>query len=247
MRSLFRFGSAEAGNSSSCSHYSSSVAVFSVDGCGVIAIPSAALGSNKSMQPTVRRRTRLKRSVSPVVKREKIQYPFVPKSTSSLIPGHYWALPLSDGSYGCGRVIQLKAPAMTGARVSFLAAVLDWHSRGAPSSESIAGATCLAQGHVHIKAITEIGGLVLGHRGLELDGIEPWLFRGAHGWQNSQVQLGFISVRPQTPEDSELPVFSTWGFDFAANIADARFVKRSGPWANKLVQATRSKQRAPGA
>jgi hypothetical protein len=179
--------------------------------------------------------------------RSKSQYPFVPKSTSSLLPGHFWALPLSDGSFGCGRVVQLMPREMTGARVSFLAAVLDWHSAEPPTSDSIALAPCVTQGHVHLKAITESGGSILGHRVLDKDGIEPWLFRGAHGWQNSNVQLGFIPVRSQQPEDHELPVFSTWGFDVAVNIADARFVKHTGVWANKRVQATRSKQRAPDA
>jgi hypothetical protein len=179
--------------------------------------------------------------------RKKPQYPFVPKSTSSLAPGQFWALPLSDGSFGCARVVQLKPREMTGARVAFLAAVLDWHSLEPPTTDAIALAPCLTQGDVHLKAITESGGSILGYRALEEDGIEPWLFRGAHGWQNSSVQLGFILVRPQKPEDSELPVFSTWGFNFAANIADARFVKRTGPWANKRVQPTRSKQRAADA
>ena len=35
----------------------------------------------------------------------------------------FWALPLSDGSFGCGRVIQLAPAEMMGARVSFLGAV----------------------------------------------------------------------------------------------------------------------------
>jgi hypothetical protein len=124
---------------------------------------------------------------------------------------------------------------MMGARVSFLAAVLDWHSAEPPTPEAIALAPCVTQGHVHLKAITETGGSILGYRALDADGIQPWLFRGAHGWQNSNVQLGFIPVRPQQPEDRDLPVFSTWGFDVAARIADARFVQRTGPWANKRV------------
>jgi hypothetical protein len=132
---------------------------------------------------------------------------------------------------------------MTSARVSFLAAVLDWHSSEPPTSEAIAGAPCVTQGHAHLKAITETGGSVLGYRALEEDGLEPWLFRGAHGWQNSDVQRGFIRIRPQTPEDRELPVFSVWGFDVAVVIADARFVKRSGPWANKSMQPTREDAR----
>jgi hypothetical protein len=168
----------------------------------------------------------------------RVTYPFVPKSAASLIPGQFWALPLSNGTFGCGRVVQLAPTGMMGARVSFLGAVLDWVSTSPPTSAAIAGVPCVSQGHVHIKAITETGGEILGHRSLNLDGIEPWLFRGAHGWQNSSVQEGLIPVRPQTPADNELPVFSTWGYDFAVGIAEARFVTKTGPWANKRLQGT---------
>ena len=162
------------------------------------------------------------------------QYPFVPKSTSSLVPGQFWALPLSDGSFGCGRVVQLMPREMMvhvsrPGRRSGLAfrrtadaqihcACAMCHSRPCPSESNNGNR-----------------GLNSGSRALDADGIQPWLFRGAHGWQNSNVQLGFIPVRPQQPEDRDLPVFSTWGFDIAASIADARFVQRTGPWANKRV------------
>ena len=112
-----------------------------------------------------------------------------------------------------------------GARVTFLAGVLDWHSSELPTVDVIAGAACIAQGVAHLKVITESGGSVLGFRELALDEIEPWLFRAAHGWQNSEVLRGFVAVRPQTPDDNELPVLSTWGLRVACDIADNRFVK----------------------
>ena len=58
------------------------------------------------------------------------------------------------------------------------------------------------------------------------------------GWQNSFVQEGLSPIRPQTPQDTDLPVFSTWGYHFALGIAEARFVTKSGPWANKRLQGT---------
>lgn len=180
-----------------------------------------------------------------MAKMRRITYPFVPKSTASLTPGQFWALPLSNGQFGCGRVIQLAPTEMIGARVSFLGAVLDWVSPSPPTLENISGAECVAQGHVHIKAITETGGAIIGHRALELDGIAPWLFRGAHGWQNSFVQDGLIPVRPQTPEDEVLPVFSTWGYDFALGIAEARFVTKTGPWAGESMKGPTTTNRGP--
>ena len=116
-----------------------------------------------------------------------IRYPFAPKSALSLKPGQFWALPLSDGSFGCAAVIQLMPKEMMGARVSFLAGVLDWHGEELPSAESIAHSSCLKQGGVHFKTITETGGFILGYRPLEANGIEPWTFRDAEGWKNSNI------------------------------------------------------------
>jgi len=36
-------------------------------------------------------------------------YPFIPKSNRYLEVGQFWALPLSDGRYGCGRVMAVPA------------------------------------------------------------------------------------------------------------------------------------------
>ncbi len=109
----------------------------------------------------------------------------------------------------------------------FLAAVLDWHGDAPPTGESIAGAKCLDQGQVHLKAITETGGCILGYRSLELDNIEPWEFRGAMFHVNSFVHRGLEPVRPQQPTDRRLPVLSTWGYDLLAPIAEDHFVKAS--------------------
>lgn len=39
----------------------------------------------------------------------EIRYPFVPKSNRFLAAGQYWALPLSNGQFGCGRVMDVPA------------------------------------------------------------------------------------------------------------------------------------------
>ena len=53
-------------------------------------------------------------------------YPFKPTSTTKLQPGDFWALPLADGRFGCGRVITIKADAGPGQRSMLLAGVMDW-------------------------------------------------------------------------------------------------------------------------
>ena len=165
------------------------------------------------------------------MKQKRLVYPLIPKSAGWLIPGQFWALPLSDGTFGCGRVIEVPTADQRVSRMEFLAGVVDWHGPVEPTSELIAGAPCLTQGRAHIRAITRTGGALLGHRDLASDGVEPWLFRGAHHHANSEVLRGFMPLRPQTPEDRGLPVLSTWGYDVPRVVAEARFVKRTGPWA----------------
>jgi hypothetical protein len=162
------------------------------------------------------------------MKQKRLTYPFVPKSANWLRAGHFWALPLSDGTFGCARVIEVPAADSGRSRVMFLAGVLHWHSSIVPTPDSIAGAQCLDQGHAHIRAITRTGGEILGFRDLAADHIEPWTFRGAHFWRNSEVYRGLVPVRAQRPEDNDLPVLSTWGYGVPCVIAEARFVEKKG-------------------
>jgi hypothetical protein len=150
-------------------------------------------------------------------------YPFVPRSAQALLPGQFWAIPLSDGSFACGRVVQLKPLGGTGSRVMFLAAVLDWHGHLPPTAESIVGAKCLAQGQAHLKVITQTGGCILGHRTLESDDIGPWEFRGAMCHVNSYVYRGLEPLRPQQASDTCLPVLDTWGYHVPVVIAETHF------------------------
>ncbi len=159
------------------------------------------------------------------MKAKRLNYPFVPKSANWLIAGQFWALPLSDGTFGCARVIEVPPAETRMSRMMFLAGVVDWHSSALPTSDSIAGAQCLDQGQAHIRAITRTGGEILGIRQLAADGIEPWLFRGGSFWRNNEVFRGHTPIRLQTLDDNNLPVLSTWGYEVPRVIAEARFVK----------------------
>ena len=117
-------------------------------------------------------------------------YPFVPKSNRYLQPGQFWALPLSDGRYGCGRVMVVPAFGPKD-RVNFVAGLAGWIGSELPTEDSIAGAPVLLQAKTHIDAIAKTGGSVLGIRSLELDrlvAIDPYDYRvgAVHrvwGWQ----------------------------------------------------------------
>ena len=154
-------------------------------------------------------------------------YPFVPKSNANLWAGQFWAVPLSDGHFGCGRVLDvpptgdLHVPA--NARM-FLAGLLDWVGPQPPSTESIAGAVLIAQGFAHIKTILTTGGVILGWRDLEADGIVPQHWRSHVAGGTVWVYEGARRLRPATGGDRDLPVMSTWGYSVLQLLADQRLV-----------------------
>lgn len=147
-------------------------------------------------------------------------YPFTPKSSTKLSPGDFWSIPLQDGSFACGRVIALPPKGRPGAKVSFLGGLLDWHAPVPPTADSIARCQTIKQGVMHVLAITSTGGQVLGHRALELDGIEP--FEMING---NVVQRGFDPVRAWERRDNDLlPTFSTWGYNMISQYAHKNFL-----------------------
>ena len=74
---------------------------------------------------------------------------------------------------------------------------------------------------MHIKAILETGGCVLGNRSLASDGLSAFTF--IHG---ATIQKGFTPVRKWRKQDNEnLPTFSWWGYDVAQIIANKHFAE----------------------
>jgi hypothetical protein len=84
-----------------------------------------------------------------------MKYPFVPKSTSYLEEGQIISIPLSNGTYACGRVLELKYEGTKRDSRQFILGLMAWHGNEPPSSESITGTTILDHGQVHIKTIKE--------------------------------------------------------------------------------------------
>jgi hypothetical protein len=98
------------------------------------------------------------------------RYPFVPRSNRYLRAGQYWALPLRDGRFACGRVMAVPAFGPRD-RVGVVVGLTDWLGQGPPTSEQIAGRSILEQAKSRFEAITNTGGEVLGMRLLDLDGL----------------------------------------------------------------------------
>lgn len=176
---------------------------------------------------------------------ESMSYPFVPRSNSSLRPGQFWGLRLSDGRYACGRVLAVprKDSESLAPRVIFLGGLQDWVGADLPTSDSIAGTSVLEQGFVHVKAIQEHGGAIQGHRPLELDGIRPFAAapRVPPGWEEwSEMQraqysrfsatllTGYdFSSLPERERWQRMTGIGLWGYGVLEVLAEAQFVKRA--------------------
>jgi hypothetical protein len=150
-----------------------------------------------------------------------VAYPFEPKSTRSLTPGDYWAVPLADGGFACGRVLQTEGDHLPTPTRTFFGGLHGWFGKSPPTSEDIAGAALVAFGIMHVRAIVRVGGRVLGNRPLEADGLELPLMLDAHGGPTTRVVRGAQTVRAaRRAEWGRLPVLGFWGYNFIQTLAD---------------------------
>jgi len=151
----------------------------------------------------------------------KTAYPFIPKSTASLSPGDFWSIPLSNGSYGCGLVLQLAPPGSPGVRVSFCGALLDWNGHAVPDPTVLANRTVLAQGYMHILSIKNFG-QVLGNLAID-DRPSPIIWRDG----GQHILQGYDVIRKWTVADRGLfPVLEYWGWDIIKEKAEQLLVHR---------------------
>ncbi len=163
-----------------------------------------------------------------------IQYPFVPKSTAYMREGHFWHIPLSNGRFACGRVLQFDL--RYGKRHSrmFLAGLLDWYGKKLPTANSIAGCKLLEQGGVHIRTIACNQSAILGWRSLDDDLLQPFLELSQTPGQGCWLMRGLEYLRPATlQEQKTLYVHSTWGPSVIRLLAERYLVKKS-PLMEKL-------------
>lgn len=128
---------------------------------------------------------------------DKIQYPFTPKSTASLVPGQFWGIPLKNGTFACGRVLSFSIDER-GRRHTwyFLAGLIDWSGVVPPTAESIAGKKVIAFGSAHMDAILDHGRKILGYRSLDADSAQPDLLI-----VGEELCLGLEYVREATNKD----------------------------------------------
>jgi hypothetical protein len=92
---------------------------------------------------------------------------------------------------------------------------------------------------MHLKAIREGGGTILGNRPLEDDNIEPWLFV-----DGGVVRKGLQVLRAAEPGEAEsLPVFKTWGYNVILRFAERMSASGAGPQNNRMKLTKPAKAR----
>jgi hypothetical protein len=146
-----------------------------------------------------------------------ITYPFEPRSITYLRAGQFWAVPLSDSRFACGRVLHVPGPSdpepslYLNTRI-FLAGLMDWSGDEPPTAQAIAGYKLLEQGRVHVAALTDTGSKILGQRDLELDGLTGLLEVSHRGGGTVWLYEGGRRLRAATSQERQtLPVMSVWG------------------------------------
>lgn len=157
---------------------------------------------------------------------KKLSYPFQPKSNRYLIPGQFWPIPLSNGTFACGRVLEVSSEY----NKAFIGGLMDWIGNEPPTSEDLRGSSIIKQGDGHIKMIQEtaIDGMIFGHRDLELDNLEVAYFRSQEMFaDNCMLQKGYKEIRPITKEEHQkYNTLSTWGYGVIKFSAEDMFVKK---------------------
>jgi hypothetical protein len=163
-----------------------------------------------------------------------IAYPFEPKSITYLRAGQFWVITLSDGRFGCGRVLHVPGPSEPGPSLYlntriFLAGLMDWSGDDPPTAQAIAGYKLLEQGRAHVAAITDAGSKILGQRDLELDGLSGLLQVSHRAGGTVWLYEGGRRLRPATDQERQaLPVMSVWGRQVIALLPE-RHLTHSEP------------------
>lgn len=149
------------------------------------------------------------------------KFPFRPKSTAALRPGQYWAVPFGPGLFACGRVLQVGGDHVPVQTRAFFGGLHKWAGYSPPTAEAIAGAGFVDFGVMHIRAITQTGGEILGERLLENDGIALPLLLSARGGTDTKVLRGADTLRSaRRSEWGTLPELGFWGSDFIIQLAE---------------------------
>ena len=144
-----------------------------------------------------------------------------------MVPGPFWAVPISGGYFGCGRVLQIGGTQIGKTRTAFFGGLQDWIGDAPPTSESIAGTGIARFGVMHLKAIIEVGGEILGVRPLDLDGIGLPDLHSAHSLSANILRGADIVRLAREDEWGTRPVLQWWSYGYIEQLAEELATTRS--------------------
>lgn len=134
--------------------------------------------------------------------------------------GQFWPIPLSDGKFACGIVLDL----VRGSNREFLAGLVNWCGPKEPQPRDIAWLDVVEQGIGHIKIIQEGCGRIIGV--LPSDSLPPsplmWTEHiGGNEWGLYRgLELTEVIDAEQAKEYQRK---RTWGYDVINLLAEKRF------------------------
>ncbi len=102
----------------------------------------------------------------------KTRYPFVLKSRAKLLVGQFWTMPIFGERFACGRILRLPGAVRSPQARLVVVGIYEWLGQTAPTEETIARRTIVAEGIVHVRALRENQVIVQEFRRLSLDRIK---------------------------------------------------------------------------
>jgi hypothetical protein len=128
---------------------------------------------------------------------------------------------MSDGRFACGRVLQLGGEENPTPARAFFGGLHSWAGAAPPDADTDLGSQFIQYGLMHIRAILESGGAILGLRPLVADRVEIPQLLSAVGGPGTKILRGATHVRDASPNEwGTLPVLGSWGADFIVALAN---------------------------
>lgn len=158
---------------------------------------------------------------------KKPSYPFIAKTTAYLTDGDFWSIPLSDGRFACGRVLQVTDKDGDRHRNFFGAGLMDWIESAPPTANALSGHVATEQARCYVEAIALSPLGILGNRPLHLDGITLVEELAWSPVNNVPIVRGIDLPRRATNEEKRtLPMGRWWYKDSLQELAERKFVQR---------------------
>ena len=156
------------------------------------------------------------------------KFPLVPKSNQSLEPGDYWVIQLADGRFVCARVLQVEGEQLPTKRQSFFGGLHRWIGSRPPTADDVRTSGFVDYGVMHVRAIRETGGAIVGNVPLSIAHDEIPMLMDAMGGSTARVLKGVTALRAATPSDwGRFPVLGFWDVDSVKQLAEHKLANKS--------------------